>query len=74
MMTEQEYIDYVDELLRSFGGSWALPSGDSRNNLYFSVAKHPIEIPHPKILSPEQRLVVVSRLGEKYGFPYIPKK
>ncbi len=70
-MSEEEYLNYIKELLLSLGGSYATPSGQASDGLYFSCLVKPIMVPHPDMLTPEQRVAVTNRLAEKFGFPVV---
>lgn len=68
-MTEQEYEEAVDALLRLHGGSYNRPSGGwaKGDKLFFSCVSPPVEVPLPKYLTAKQRRVIVKRLTERLG-------
>lgn len=68
-MTEQEYEEAVDALLRLHGGSYYRPSGGwaKGDKLFFSCVSPPVEVPLPHYLTPAQRRVIVERLTERLG-------
>jgi hypothetical protein len=68
-MTEEEYREAVDALLRPHGGAYNRPSGGwaKGDKLYFSCVTPPVEVPIPDYLTEEQRRVIVQRLRERLG-------
>lgn len=67
-MTEDEYRDYFDQLLKSFGGSFDAPSGwgGDGKTLYYSCTHPPIDVPMGQHLNSDQRRVIVERAKAKY--------
>jgi hypothetical protein len=69
-MTETEYDDFFDRLLKSMGSSLASPSGWGGGGtvLYFSCAHPPIEVPLASSVNEAQRTVIVARASRRFSF------
>lgn len=68
-MTEDEYREAVDALLRLHGGSFDRPSGGwaKGEHLYFSCVSPPVEVPLPQYLTETERRAVIALLTQRLG-------
>ena len=67
-MTEDEYTQFFEQLLRAHGGSLDSPSGwgEDGKTLYYSCTMPPIDVPLASTLDHAQRKVIVERARKKY--------